>query len=117
MSTEISNMNLEIREATTRYINITCKSKETGEDFDFTDFIAQTYLDFNGKQEYVPTVIAGNIVSYKIPAEVSVGAKKGIAETRIFKDNHSFDLYDVYEVLRIDIKVAKANKPDIAPLD
>ena len=118
MSTEtISKMNLEIREATTRYINITCKSKETGEDFDFTDFVAQTYLDFKEKQEYVPTVIVGNIVSYKIPAEVSVGSKSGVAETRIFKNNHSFDVYDVYEVLRIDIKVLKANKPDIAPLE
>ena len=113
MSTEttISNMNLEIREATTRYINITCKSKQTGEDFDFTDFTAQTYIDFKTDADYVPTTIAGNIVSYKIPAALSLGAKSGIAETRIFKNG------DVYEVLRIDIKVYKANKPDIAPLD
>lgn len=110
MSTEtITNMNLEIREATTRYINITCKSKETGEAFDFTDFVAQTYLDFKENKSYVPTTIVGNVVSYKIPADISLGAKSGIAETRIFKNG------DVYEVLRIDIKVVKADKPDIAP--
>lgn len=112
MSAEsISEMNLEIREATTRYINITCKSKETGQDFDFTDFTVQTHLAFTKKSQYVNTVIAGNIVSYKIPAEVSLGAKSGVAETRIFKDG------DVYEVLRINITVKKASKPDLAPVE
>lgn len=110
MSVEhISEMNLEIREATTRYINITCKSKETGEDFDFTDYTVQTHLHFGVRREYVNTVIVGNMVSYKIPASVSLGTRSGVAETRIFKDD------DVYEVLRINIAVAKADKPDTAP--
>lgn len=104
-------MNLELREGTTRYINITCKSKETGGAFDFTGFTVQTYLSFGDTKQYVNTAIVDNLVSYKIPAEVSVGVKKGIAETRIFKDG------DVYEVLRLNVAVKKAEKPDLAPVD
>ena len=107
----ISEMDLEIREATTRYINVTCKSRETGADFDFTDYTVQTHLHFGNKKEYVTTTIVGNMVNYKIPAEVSLGARNGIAETRIFKDG------DVYEVLRINVKVMKADKPDLAPIE
>ena len=105
----ISEMNITIREATTRYINITCKSKETGEPFDFTGFTVQTYLSFGEYQEYVNTTIVENLVSYKIPAEASLGAAYGVAETRIFKDGN------VYEILRINVNVRKAEKPDTEP--
>lgn len=107
----ISEMGLELREATTRYINITCKSKETGEDFDFTDYTVQTHLHFGPRKEYANSTIINNIVSYKIPASISLGTRSGIAETRIFKDG------DVYEVLRINITVFKADQPDTAPLE
>ena len=111
MSDSITAMELEIREATTRYINVTCKSKETGAAFDFTGYTVQTHLSFGDRAQYVNTVIVNNMVSYKIPAEISLGTKSGIAETRIFKDG------DVYEVLRINITVRKANKPDIVPVE
>lgn len=112
MSAEpIKEMDLCIREATTRYINITCKSKETGEAFDFTGYTVQTHLRFGTKKQYINTIIVDNLVSYKIPADISLGAKSGIAETRIYKNG------DVYEVLRINITVQKADKPDIAPLE
>lgn len=105
----VKKMDLCIREATTRYINITCKSKETGEAFNFSGFTVQTHLAFGAKKQYVPTAIVDNLVSYKIPAEISLGARSGTAETRIFKDG------DVYEVLRINITVQKAEQPDIEP--
>ena len=112
MSVEhISKMDLEIREATTRYINITCKDKSTGENFDLTDYTVQTHLTFGTTQQYVNTTKVNNLVSYKIPASISLGARSGIAETRIFKDG------DVYEVLRIDVTVHKAAKPDVAPAE
>ena len=111
MSVDISEMNLELREATTRYINITCKSKETGQDFDFTGYTVQTHLHFGAKKEYADTTIIENLVSYKIPASISLGSKSGIAETRIFKNGN------VYEVLRINIKVYKADKPDLVPVE
>lgn len=107
----VEEMNLVIREGTTRYINITCKSRETGLAFDFTGFTVQTHLSFGSHQEYVNTVIVDNLVSYKIPAEISVGAMLGVCETRIFKNG------DVYEVLRINVTVKKAEKPDIVPND
>ena len=100
---------LKIREGTTRYINITCKDRETGEDFDFSGYTIQTYLSFSKTQQYINTVIVGNIVSYEIPAAASVGEQFGICETRIFKDD------DVFEVYRINITVEKAEKPDIVP--
>lgn len=103
-------MNLELREATTRYINITCRSRETGGAFDFTGFTVQTFLSFGDTKQYVSTAVVENIVSYKIPADVSVGVKKGIAETRIFKDG------DVFEVLRLNVVVKKAEKPDTVPI-
>ena len=110
MSVEkITEMNLVLREATTRYINITCKNKETGEPFDFDGYTVQTHLSFGAKRQYVPSTIIENMVSYKIPAEISYGARTGIAETRIFKDG------DVFEVLRINIAIAKADQPDIVP--
>ena len=105
----IEEMNLVIREGTTRYINITCKSKETGRAFDFTGFTVQTYLAFGAHKVYVNTAIVDNLLSYKIPAEVSVGTTFGVAETRIFKDG------DVYEVLRVNVEVKRAEKPDIIP--
>ena len=110
MSVErITEYDLVMREATTRYINITCKRKETGEPFDFTGFAVQTFLSFGQRRQYVPTAIVDNLVSYKIPAEISIGVRNAIAETRIFKNG------DVYEVLRINITVVKAEKPDIVP--
>lgn len=110
MSVEpIKEMDLCIREATTRYINITCKSKETGAAFDFDGYTVQTYLAFGARKQYVGNIIVDNLVSYKIPAEISLGARSGTAETRIFKDG------DVFEVLRINITVQKAVKPDIEP--
>lgn len=105
----LTEKNIEIREATTRYINITCKSQETGEDFDFEGFTVQTHLAFGTRKQYVDTTVISNIVSYKIPAAISLGAREGVAETRIFKDG------DVYEVLRINVAVRKAQKPDTVP--
>ena len=111
MSVEpIKEMDLCIREATTRYINITCKSRETSEAFDFSGFTVQTHLTFGARKQYVENIIVDNLVSYKIPAEISLGARSGTAETRIFKDG------DVYEVLRINIAVQKAVKPDTEPM-
>lgn len=110
MSAEhVSEMSIEIREATTRYINITCKSRDTNDDFDFTGYTVQTHLHFGGKKQYVNTSIVGSMLSYKIPAEISVGMHAGVAETRIFKDG------DVFEVLRINVTVKKADQPDITP--
>ena len=105
----LEELNIEIREATTRYVNITCKDRTTGEAFDFTGYTVQTHLSFETKKQYVPTVIVENIVSYEIPAEISLGAKHGTAETRIFKNG------DVFEVLRVNVNIHKAEKPDIEP--
>lgn len=109
----ITEYSLEMREATTRYINITCKSRETGEAFDFAGFTVQTFLAFDTRRQhvsqYVQTAIVDSMVSYKIPAEISVGSTRGVAETRIFKNG------DVYEVLRLNITVRRAEKPDIVP--
>lgn len=105
----LDEMTIEIREGTTRYINITCKDKKTGEPFDFDGFTIQTHLSFSHVKQYLATAIVGNIVSYEIPASASVGEQRGICETRIFKDD------DVFEVYRININVIKAEKPDIVP--
>ena len=111
MSGTIEEMELTIREATTRYMNITCRDKTTGEAFDFTDYVVQTYLAFGKNEQYVNTTVVENILSYKIPAEISLGTRNGVAETRIFKDG------DVYEVLRVNINIVKAKKPDLTPAE
>ena len=100
-----------MREATTRYVNITCKSKETGENFDFAGYTVQTYLAFGTHRQYVDTTIINNMVNYCIPAEISLGVRHGVAETRIFKNA------DVFEILRININIYKAEKPDIIPVN
>ena len=110
----LEELNIEIREATTRYVNITCKNKATGANFDFTGYTVRTHLSFGQIEQYVPTAIVGNLLSYKIPAEVSLKVNSGVAETRIFKDDNSGD---VYEVLRINVKVCKAKKPDLVPAE
>lgn len=109
MSKRITKKYLEIVEATTRYINITCLNNDTEEPFDFEGYTVQTHLSFDTEKQYVDTAIVDNILSYKIPAEISLGAERGIAETRIFKEG------DVFEVLRIDITVKKADQPDLEP--
>lgn len=108
---KITELEIGLREATTRYIQIACKSRETGNEFDFDGYTVQTHLSFGTKKMYVPSVVVGNIVSYKIPAEISIGVYSGVAETRIFKNG------DVFEVLRINVFVSKASKPDIVPND
>lgn len=105
----LAEVELEIREGTTRYVNIACKSRETGENFDFTGYVVQTFLSFGPRKQYTNTAITGNLVGYEIPASISVGVKKGVCETRIFKDG------DVFEVLHINVKVYDAEKPDTAP--
>lgn len=106
---KITELDIGLREATTRYVQIACKSRDTGNDFDFSGYTVQTHLAFGPKKMYVPSVVVGSILSYKIPAEISVGVRSGVAETRIFKDG------DVFEVLRINVAVAKAVKPDVVP--
>lgn len=106
----LAELSIEIREATTRYLNITCRNPVTGEPFDFEGYDVQTWLSFGLKKMYVPNTIVENLVSYRIPADMSLGAKSGIAETRIFKNG------DVFEVLRVNVTVYKAGKPDIAPM-
>lgn len=44
---------------------------------------------------------------------MSLGAKRGVAETRIFQNGGD----DVFEVLRVNITVFKADRPDLAPAD
>lgn len=105
----ITEYKMTIREGTTRYVSITCRSKDTGQAFDFDGYEIRTHLSFGVDRRYVQTVVEDNLVSYKIPADISLRQKFGVAETRIFKNG------DVFEVLRINIAVAKADKPDIVP--
>lgn len=102
----LAGKTIEIREATTRYVNIPCKNRDTGEPFDFTGYDVQTWVAFGSIGQYVPTTVIDSLVSYKIPAKLSRGARSGVAETRIFKDG------DVFEVLQVSIIVYKAKKPD-----
>lgn len=103
----LDELSIEIREATTRYMQITCKDKATKQAFDLTGYDVQTWISFGSNQRYVPTVVVGSLVSYEIPAEMSLGTRRGVAETRIFKDG------DVFEVLRVNITVYNAVRPDL----
>lgn len=105
----LTEFNVEIREATTRYIQITCKDRSTGQAFDLTGYNVQTWVSFGANRAYVPNAVVENIINYKIPADMSLGARRGTAETRIFKNG------DVFEVLRANITVYKAEKPDLIP--
>ena len=100
---------IELREATTRYVQITCKDRQTGQAFDLTGYDVRTWISFGATKAYVPNAVVSNVINYKIPAAMSLGAKRGIAETRIFKNG------DVFEVLRANITVYKADKPDLTP--
>lgn len=103
----LTEFTLEIREATTRYVQITCKDRSTGEPFDLYGYDVQTWVSFGANRAYVPNAVVENIINYKIPAVMSLGARRGVAETRIFKNG------DVFEVLRANISVYKAEKPDL----
>lgn len=102
---------IEIREATTRYVQITCKDRSTGQAFDLAGYDVQTWVSFGANKAYVSNAVVENIINYKIPADMSLNARRGVAETRIFKNG------DVFEVLRANITVYKADKPDLAPAD
>lgn len=105
----LTEFNVEIREATTRYIQITCKDRQTGQAFDLTGYDVQTWISFGAIKAYVPNAVVSNVINYKIPAAMSLNAKRGVAETRIFLNG------DVFEVLRANITVYKADKPDLTP--
>lgn len=105
----LTDFAIELREATTRYIQITCKDRQTGQAFDLAGYDVQTWVSFGANKDYVPNTVVSNVINYKIPAAMSLGAKRGVAETRIFKNG------DVFEVLRANIAVYKADKPDLIP--
>lgn len=107
----IKEFAIDLREATTRYVQITCKDRQTGQAFDLTGYDIQTWISFGANKAYVHNAVVENIINYKIPAAMSLGAKRGVAETRIFKNG------DVFEVLRANVTVYKADKPDLAPAD
>lgn len=100
---------IELREATTRYVQITCKDRQTGQAYDLTGYDVQTWVSFGANKDYVTNAVVSNVINYKIPAAMSLGAKRGVAETRIFRNG------DVFEVLRANITVYKAEKPDLIP--
>lgn len=103
------SLSIWIKEATAHYMNITCKSKKTGQDFDLDGYDVQTWISFGEGDVYLPNTIIGPLVSYRIPPELTLGKRSGAAETRIFKGG------DVFEVLRVNISVSRAGKPDLEP--
>ena len=105
----LTPMEISYREGTTRYVQINCKDQE-GQDFNFDGYEAQTYLRM-GKEMYLPTVKVGNVLSFKIPAEVSVGQLSGRSETRIFKGD------DVASVIEIKYDIVPSPKPNTHPAE
>lgn len=108
MSEKIEYINIAMVEGTTRFVEVTCKD-QSGDPFDLSGYEIRTWISFDNS--YLPTVVVENIVSYEIPASLSVGKRSGIAETRIFKDGR------VFEVIRVKIAVVDAKKPDIEPVE
>lgn len=105
----LTPMEIRFREGTTRYVQITCKDQD-GSDFDFDGYEVQTYL-YMGKEMYLPTAKVGNMLSFKIPAEVSVGQLSGRSETRIFKGD------DVASVIEIKYDIVPSPKPNTHPAE
>ena len=101
--------NIKLVEGTTRFEEITCKDQD-GNNFDFTDYEIRTWMSFNGGT-YVPTVIAGNLVSFEIPASASVGMKRARIETRIFKNGK------VFEIIRFNVSIIPSEQPDLVPVE
>ena len=100
---------IRFREGTTRYVQITCKDQD-GADFDLDGYEAQTYLHM-GREMYLPTAKVGNMLSFKIPADVSVGQIFGRSETRIFKGD------DVASVIEIKYDIVPSPKPNTQPVE
>lgn len=98
------------REGTTKYVNITCLDERTSDPFDFTGCTAWTWVRMGERELYVPTAIVGNVLSFKIPAELSVGCSSGFSVTRIQREG-----VDVFSVAEIRYKLIPSEKPDVAP--
>ena len=101
--------NIKLVEGTTRFEEITCKDQE-GSAFDFNGYEVRTWMSFAGGM-YVPTVIAGNLVSFEIPAAASVGTKRARIETRIFKNGK------VFEIIRFNVSIIPSEQPDLVPVE
>lgn len=106
----MSALKIDLIEGTTRYETINCKD-QAGNDFDFSNYEVRTWLSFKNGM-YVPTTIVGNTLNFEIPANASLKAKRARAETRIFDGNGK-----VFEVIRFDITIIPAQKPDLAPVE
>jgi hypothetical protein len=87
-------------------VEIVCRAQDCGA-FDLSGYAVQTYLGL-GDGRYLPTEGRQNLLTYKIPAEATVGQRSGTVETRIFGENG-----DVFEVITLEIEVIPALKPDI----
>lgn len=105
-------MSIEYKEGTTREVNITCLD-ENQEDFILEGYTAQTHVSFLSRsgqavEQYLETETENNIVSFTIPAALSVGMMEGVAEVRIFGGQG-----DVLSVISLDIQIERSKKPDI----
>lgn len=98
----LTEFNVEIREATTRYIQITCKDRQTGQPFDLDGYDVRTWISFGANKAYVPNAIVSNVINYKIPASMSLNAKRGVAETRIFRNG---------DVLKSSEQISRFTRP------
>ena len=120
-----------LREGTTKHIEIEVLDQDNEQPFDLTGYTVQTYLTVEALQQhgmvcgghvlrdgmYLQTDAAENVISYTIPASATVGQRRAFAETRIFKEHGAnTGTFDVFEVIRVQIDVLPAAKPDVVPL-
>lgn len=109
----MSEMSISYKEGTTREVVITCLD-EQGEEFILEGYTAQAHISFLSRTGgrygvYLDVETEENVVSFIIPAALSVGMMEGVAEVRIFGGNG-----EVLSVICLDIEIDRSKKPDIA---
>ena len=106
--TKITEMNLVMREATTRYINITCNNKQTGEPFDFDGYTVQTHLSF-GSKNLTFSYFWSSLISPNPPKSEGNAIK------------YSKTLSGSGKIIVLDLtnsfNSSKADKPDLEPIE
>lgn len=107
----MSNDVITYREGTTRIVEITCLDQDR-KPFDFEGYTVQVsvmFLNYTNEETktYLSASIENNVVTFEVPASLSVGMAKGEYEVRIFKNE------EVVSVIYGKFTILKSHRPDI----
>lgn len=78
---------IKMVEGTTRYVNITMVDKDGNPSHSDSDINSTCFVSFGKEKTSLDTDHEGNVISFVIPPDLTVGKSKGEFEVRVFEES------------------------------